>query len=722
MKKLFLTLSLAIMTMAAMAVPAKPGLWKMLRLSNGTEVRAQLVGDEHGHFWRTADGTAYVQKKGTGFYEVVDANAIVKRAKVRRQQVNAQRVQHLRTRRVGTVGRSYTGKKKGIIILVNFKDKEFKTANNNELYQRIANEEGFSKGSFKGSMADYFKAQSGGKFELDFDVVGPVTVSEKASYYGENDDDGNDMYAGQMICEAVKLVLEEYPDLDWSKYDWDGDNFVDQVYVVYAGNGEADGGASNTIWPHAYDLSTAKCYGDGTGPVKVGTNLKVNTYACGPELEASGNINGIGTMCHEFSHCLGYPDFYDIDYSGGQGMDCWDLMDAGSYNGEGYLPAGYTGYERWVAGWAEPVVLEDEDVEVTGMLSLQEGGEFYVIYNKENRDEFYMLENRQKVGWDESLPETGLLIVHCDYDADVWANNGPNDDPNHQRMTWIPADGTYQYQMYQGMKYYYIENDTYPYKSTYNNNNQFNSASSPAAMFYNGTSKMKTPMTSSVEEITQNADGSISFNFVAVFNGGVNPDDPDPTGEYVFGESFSDCIGTGGCDNQWSGSIATATFVPDNEGWTAGGDKVYGACQCAKFGTSNVLGSATTPAFTLNGSTTMTFMAGAWNADKDGTTLFLSIDNGTIEPASVTILKGAWTEYEVNVTGNGNVRITFEQEKGRFFLDEVFVKKPTTTGIVNVPRSTLNAQQYYTLDGRKLNGKPTQKGVYIVNGKKYVVK
>lgn len=719
MKKLFLILSLLVMTLTVMAVPAKPGLWKMLKLSNGTEVRALLVGDEHGHFWRAADGTAYIQKDGTDFYQVVDAKTIIERAKVRRQQVNAQRVQRLRARRAATVSSSYTGTKKGIIILVNFKNTQFKASNDNALYQRVANEQGFSEGSFKGSMADYFKAQSGGLFELDFDVVGPVTVSENALYYGKNDSDGNDMYAGQMVCEAVKLVLEECPDLDWTQYDWDGDGYVDQIYVVYAGKGEADGGASNTIWPHAYALSSAKSYGDGDGPVKVGTNLKVDTYACGPELSRDGKINGIGTMCHEFSHCLGYPDFYDTDYSGGQGMCDWDLMDGGCYNGDGYQPAGYTSYERWVAGWAEPVVLEDEDVEVAGMQSLQEGGEFYIIYNKENRDEFFMLENRQMTGWDKSLPEAGLLIVHCDYDANAWTANTPNDDPNHQRMTWIPADDTYQYQLYQGQKYYYIQNDAYPY----GNNNQFNSASKPAAMFYNGTSKKKTPMTSSVEEITQNSDGTISFKFVASYNvGGDDPINPDePTGEYLFYESFDQCNGKGGNDGKWSSISGTLSIVADNDGWTARDNRLYAAKQCARFGISGVIGLATTPAFTLNGTTTMTFKAGAWDGDKDGEVLYLSVDGGTVSPEYVTLTKGQWGEYEVTLTGTGNINISFEQFRGRFFLDEVKVVKPTTTGVVNVQRSAPDVQQYYTLDGRRLNGKPTQRGIYIINGRKVLI-
>ena len=87
------------------------------------------------------------------------------------------------------------------------------------------------------------------------------------------------------------------------------------------------------------------------------------------------------------------------------------------------------------------------------MKSLQNGGESYVIYNKGNENEYFLLENRQLEGWDASLPGSGLLILHVDYDADVWAANEPNDDPSHQRMTWIPADNEYQYYIYQDTRY-----------------------------------------------------------------------------------------------------------------------------------------------------------------------------------------------------------------------------------------------------------------------------
>ncbi len=368
--------TLLMLAVATFAVPAKPGLKRLLTLADGTTVSATLVGDEHGHFWKGVDGKSYQMVAGTDVYQEVDGEKIVQKSRQRRAQANNRRTKRLAPRRVGEVG-GITGQKKGLIILVNFKDMAFKSANNNALYQKIANGENYSEGKFKGSMRDYFLAQSEGKFELDFDVVGPVTVSENYSYYGKNDSQGNDMYPGQMVIEAVNAADAE---VNFADYDWDGDHVVDQVYVIYAGKGEADGGAANTIWPHEYDLTSANYYGDGSGAQTL-DGVKIDTYACGPELNGeTGDIAGIGTMCHEFSHCLGYPDFYDTDYSGGQGMFEWDLMDSGSYNGDGYRPAGYTSYERWVAGWKEPIEL-DATQNISNMKALQdEGCNTYTLY------------------------------------------------------------------------------------------------------------------------------------------------------------------------------------------------------------------------------------------------------------------------------------------------------------------------------------------------------
>ena len=513
MKKLFVTFALAILALTASAVPAKPGQFRMLTLSDGTTVKAQLVGDEHGHYWLSADGRAYQQADGAAFFSEVSIETVKAKAQTRRSQANVRRAKRLAgPQRIGEIG-NYTGKKKGIIILVNFSNVAFQKDNNNALFQRIANEKDFSYGDFKGSMYDYFYAQSEGKFELTFDVVGPVTVSNTQSYYGSNDSSGNDKHPAEMVIEALKLADSQ---VNFADYDWDGDGEVDQVYVVYAGKGEADGGASTTIWPHEWELSSASYYGDGNGAQTL-DGVRINTYACGGELNGqTGNIDGIGTMCHEFSHCLGYPDFYDTDYSGGQGMGYWDLMDSGSYNDDGYQPAGYTSYERWVAGWKEPIELIST-TQVDNMKALQDGGETYIVYNDGNRNEDFLLENRQFTGWDASIPGKGLLILHVDYDASVWANNKPNDTPSRQRMTWIPADNQYQYTTYQGTKYYSFSgmtNDPFPYGSV----NAFGKSTTPAAKFYNKNSDGTYYLDSSIENITQNSDGTVSFSFRGTTN------------------------------------------------------------------------------------------------------------------------------------------------------------------------------------------------------------
>lgn len=715
MKKVFATLLLMAVAMTMMAVPAKKGQWKTLRLNDGTEVRATLVGDEHGHFWKAENGQTYTEQGDV--YVAVDAQQIVDKARARRAKVNAKRVQKR------TFGHPTTilGPKKAIMILVNYSDKAFNSSHNNALYQKIANQPNYKEGDFKGSMADYFKAQSRDLFTLSFDIVGPVTVSKTMAYYGKNDSEGNDQHPGEMVVEAVNLAKEQIS--DWTPYDWDGDGYVDQVYVVYAGKGEADGGAANTIWPHAYDLTSSKAYGDGTGPVTVGTNLKVNSYACGPELDgASGDIAGIGTMCHEYSHCLGYPDFYDIDYSGGQGMGAYDLMDQGSYNGGGYQPAGYTSYERWFAGWGEPIELKDQDVEVRNLKSMQNKGNYYIIYNDKNANEYYLLENRQKEGWDASLPMAGLLILHCDYDASVWEQNGPNNDPNHQRMTVVPADGEYSWEMYQGTKYF-DDAEPFPYNTVKAFNKNFktkDNIAKKAAQFFTKTSNGTYWMNGSVEEIKQNSDKTIDFNFVANFGGGSQGGGDTPV-EGDFYESFDQCDGTGGNDGKWSGAIANSDFTPDNEGWTAAEDKMFGANQCAKFGTTSINGEATTPAIALNGTATLTFKAAAWSANADATTLNLTVDGGTTDTEAVTMTKGAFTDYTATVTGTGAVKITFATEKGRFFLDEVSLKS-NTTGIHTVAVPTNHRTGIYTLDGRFVGTdfSALSRGLYIVNGKKVV--
>ena len=507
--RLMLLFTAIMFTLTINAVPAKPGQTRKILLADGTAITARLVGDEFGHYWLGSDGNAYREDNG-GFFRQVNRLSADERAKTRRFHSNERRGMRLAPGNSPAKASNFIGKKKGIIILINFSDVTFEEAHDNALYNSIANEKNFNQDKFKGSVFDYFYDQSEGQFDLEFDVVGPLTLSMKRSYYGANNSAGDDKKPASMVIEACHLADSL---VNFADYDWDGDKEVDQVFIVFAGMGEADGGPASSIWPHEWMLSGAKLYGDGSGAQTI-DGVTIDTYACGPELNGFDQLDGIGTICHEFSHCLGYPDFYDTDYSGGQGMGYWDLMDSGCYNGDGYQPSGYTSYERWVAGWMEPTVLI-KDTLVTDMTPLQEKAEAYIIYNDRTKNEYFMLENRAKIGWDASLPGAGLLILHVDYNRSAWENNTPNDDPNHQRMTWIAADNDYQYTTYQGSKYYTtqgMKTDPFPYGAT----KSFGRETTPAAKFYNRTSNGTNYMDFLVSDIKRSSNGLISFKFESV--------------------------------------------------------------------------------------------------------------------------------------------------------------------------------------------------------------
>ena len=708
---------------AVMAVPSKPGQWKTIKLTDGTEVRAQLAGDEHVHFWMAEDGTKYVKDGDSETYVVIDNETVAARSAARRSKMKTGK--RLRVPRKATIGERthYLGQKKGIVILAQFTDVKYKSGNNLAKYKRILNEAGYNEGSFKGSVADYFKSQSANQFELDFDVVGPYTMTNSQSYYGKNDSQGNDMRAEDMIIEACQQADAE---VNFADYDWDGDGVVDQVFVVYAGKGEADGGSSNTIWPHMWSLVEA-------GKELTLDDTKIENYACSSELSGSGSIDGIGTFCHEFSHCMGFPDFYDITYnSGWMAMDDFDLMCGGSYLGNGFVPCGYTAHEKMMCGWQEPTVLADNDTIVQNVKPMSEHGETFIIYNDAHPDEYYMLENRQKTGWDASYPSLGLMITHVDFDLAIWQANVPNTKVSnseaseyglnkgndHQRMSMVCADNR--------ATTYTTSNDLYPYQY----NDSLTATSKPAATLFNNNSEGKKVLQGAVLNITQNADGTMSF----AYRSGKSSDSGESGGEggegggnelpegVVFLETFDQCAGTGGNDGLWSGGVAASTFNPDNEGWTMPLEtpKWYGGDHCAKFGTSSVVGIVTTPAFTLNGEATLTFKAGAWNASADGTELQLEAEGATVTPNEVEIAKGGWTKCTATLKGTGDVKVTFIPVK-RFFLDEVSVAVTTTTAIQNVDRTQLS-DRIYTIDGRYVGTDKSTliRGIYIVNGKKFV--
>ena len=547
MNKFATLIALLATAFSAMAIPALRQ-WRTVQQPDGTSLELMLVGDENLHYYVTRDGLPVVQTApATYCYAQVHGahlsttGVLAHEASVRVQgeaeaaasaeqmgRVRAPREAHakqVQRRAEGKTG-NFTGSRRAIVILAKFSDKGFSGGDEaaQAFYDDMLNLDGFSFAGAPGSVNNYFKDMSRGQFDLHFDVYGPVPVSDKATHYGGTSYYfGGFDYAGDFITEAIEKADTEY-DIDWTIYDWDGDGEVEQVFVLYAGFGQATGGPVGTLWPHAWTLDEAFSNSAGGKGGISKDNVYINQYACGNELKGNSGTTpmGMGVFCHEFSHCMGLPDMYDTNYGGNYGMDDWDLLDHGSYNGPegiGECPAGWTAYERNFAGWLDFEELEPGQ-EVTQMNPLtQPDGQAYIIYNDAHPDEYYVLENRRHESWDQYTPEEGLLIVHVDYDPLIWENNVVNTNGTFKRSDGYTANFSNDHpRMEPFHKLKSISDDSYydafPIITKKVHLDSLTDKSKPAATLYNpgpdGTKLMHKPIT----HITRAEDGSISFVFM----------------------------------------------------------------------------------------------------------------------------------------------------------------------------------------------------------------
>lgn len=699
MKKILLSLSALLLTTASFAIPARPGIWRTITLTDGTQVQAQLQGDEHLNYYEDAEGNTYTENADGTFY-AFNLNEAKERVKTRLNKMRAAAAAKHPHRAIGQYG-NYTGKKRCLIILAQFTDVKFAAGHDNAYYTRVANEENFTSAEgHRGSVRDYFLAQSNGKFELNFDIAGPYTMPNSASYYGSNTP-SSDAKASEMIATACKMANAD--GVDFSKYDWEGDGNVDMVFVIYAGYGEATSTKRpDVIWPHQYELYY-------TGKDLYLNNKYVNVYACSNEIDeindtGKPHVQGIGAICHEFSHCLGYPDLYDTGSAGRFGLGHFDLMCQGSYNGDTFRPAGYSSYEKWMAGWLTPIELSNEDKQINDLKAVSDNGEAYIIYNQRNRNEYYLLENRQHTGWDDALPGTGLQISHVDYDRTSWEYNRVNAE-DHQRFTIFHADGL------AGANN--ENNDLYPYKD----NNSLTNNSYPAATLYNSNSDGTLMMNRGVTNITQNADGTMSFKYEHI----SKTHTPEKTEEVVFKETFARCSGEGGNGSTplFGGAVGNDTFQSDIDGWTSTA-RMFGGYKCAKFGRpSDKKVSVTTPSFVLNGKGKVTVSVAPWASNAQ--TLTLSTAAGTI--GTYDLVNNKWNTITANLTGNGYTNLTLTTN-GRLWINEVSATAMLETGIDSVVSNNARPadNRIYTLGGQyvgtQLSSLP--KGIYVMGGKKIV--
>lgn len=512
-KRLLLTLMALMLTTATMlAVPAKPGLKKKVKQVDGSVIELTMHGDEHYSFYKDATGAPFQIVNGLA-KKITPEEVTTKWTERKKANLNRGTVNSRRTNRIGEPSKSTTGKHKGLVILLEFKDVKFSVPDVKETYQRVFNESGYNEGGMAGSVRDYFLKQSYNQLTIDFDVVGPYSTESNLEKYGapvikDGEEIEHDKDAPRAMSEAVQHAISE-TSLNFADYDWDGDGVVDQVFIIFAGYSQAqdyskDEVNKNSIWPHESHLM-----GWGynlAGKDKDGNEVAINTYGCASELmDYEGTeMDGIGTACHEFSHCLGLPDMYDTDYSGGYGMATWDVMDSGSYLDDSRTPAGYTSYERWFSGWMEPKEIK-EMTRIEGMKPLATDPVAYILYNEKNKNEYYLLENRQPVDFDGKLFGHGMLILHVDYNESAWTSNTVNTVADHQRVTIIPADNNFDFTE-KGFK-----GDPWPGTA---GNTQLTNYSTPAATLYNKNKDGQYLMSKSIDNITEDTDNN-TISFVA---------------------------------------------------------------------------------------------------------------------------------------------------------------------------------------------------------------
>lgn len=341
-----------------------------------------------------------------------------------------------------------------LLILVEFADQNFALNNTYQAFDSLANGDNYTYNGATGSCKQYFTDQSNGKYIPQFDVIGPVMLPQTMAYYGTDTQSGNgdDRYVFDFVLDAC--LGADQMGADFTKYDNNDDGFVDFVYIIYAGVGQADGGPETTIWPHAWDLKATLYYGNHNQNTYYANSATdyylpqidgktLMKYACSNELKYSNQArSGIGTICHEFSHVLGLPDYYLTTTSPvvnqRETPGAWSLMGYGNYLNDGNTPPNYSVYDKYYLGWLEPIALaQTQTLEIPA-----DGVTTYMLASNEKHvddgayrtDTVYYIENRQQEGWDAYLPGHGMLIWRVIFNEDDWYQNCPNDQVARYRL------------------------------------------------------------------------------------------------------------------------------------------------------------------------------------------------------------------------------------------------------------------------------------------------
>ncbi len=473
MRKILLVFLISLCAIGAHAVKAWPFPVEV-RQADGSWLTIVQYGDEDFHYCMTTDGVLVVEQDGSWYVGKIDsqgdlvataqlAHQANQRGAAERRLVAAQHVEEYvnagfqeaarrKIKREPVIATStmfpHTGSPRAVVILAEFKDEKFSIKNPKRSFDEYFNlmktlpDNGNGEDRNIASVRRYFSKVSFGQFEPEFDVYGPVTLTDSLKIYGGTRSDGKDEHMDLLFQNACTLMDDS---LDFSQYDANGDDMVDLVIIIYAGYSQSmSGNASTCIWPKSGTTSGGKY--DGKRVSRYAVSAELNGFPdcwTGPPFK---RINGTGTLCHEFCHTMGMPDFYPTKTAvkgDNQGMEYWSLMDSGNYILNGYAPAALNAWERESFGWITiPSLTEDTELEIR---PLDKGGEAYRIPNPNDNtgNEYYLIENIQNIGCNTYQKGHGLVVYHVDYSPNDFSltSNSVNNVKGHPRMTVVPADG-----------------------------------------------------------------------------------------------------------------------------------------------------------------------------------------------------------------------------------------------------------------------------------------
>ena len=387
-----------------------------------------------------------------------------------------------------------------LVVLLSFTDCDFSMEDVRGTYDAMFNTPGYTQRDGVGCVADYFRDQSGGRFNLQFDVYGPYKTSRQVKTGSSARNEGHTAFR-----EATWMLMKEHPEIDYSVYDWDGDGSVEQVIYIYAGYTGNQTSIKNEgyIWPTTGTFSS----------LSTPDGYKISFYTASGELWTNNTSCGIGLICHEYSHCFDLPDIYptSTSVSAISIVDEWDLMDGGTATNYGWCPPNYSPLEKMIMGWLTPTELT-ADTTITDLKPIAEGGSAYLI--RKNDEEFYLLENRQWKGWDYGLPGRGLVVYRVYFLRYLWMGNIVNDEEGNPNYRLMAADDRTYTEWFNEIWNSPVRN---PYTDTKRRLNSKILSGAPYPWQSEDASINEVTLFDDkvITDITQHEDGTVSFRFRA---------------------------------------------------------------------------------------------------------------------------------------------------------------------------------------------------------------